>query len=140
MGKDSKWSELSTRLEDLQTKVRILELSSRYDDGLFLCECSLRNLGIALLKRRNTLSALDARVNLRKLQELQKSYRDIFFNRKGSVTPQHQNTVMEFLLLGYALAVKADEEYGILKDFGLYTEYYLQLARKDPLLAPQDPM
>lgn len=54
--------------------------------------------------------------------------------------PALQNTSLEFLALGYLLAVAADEQYKILCNYGVYAEYFFNLARKDRLFTIQDPV
>lgn len=138
-GANVTWADFKILSIELLEVVKPLQDAGRELDLVLQVEAAMRN--VAHLKNQ------EIPINDRnEILEMERNLHDVFTLYKKAVfkidevgSASSQNTGMEFLLLAYCLAVAADKEYRVLKDFGIYTEYFDRFPREDRLFTIECP-
>lgn len=138
LGLKANWEDLSSVIETLGSMVDKLTKCNRHQDIILQVERTLLNL--THLKRcKVTLERTDILKVSHSLLSLQKKYSNSVFEMNEVASPASQNTMMEFLAIGYTLTLAADAEFGVLKNYSLGTSYFKTFPQEDRLYTIQDP-
>jgi hypothetical protein len=139
LGKEAKWGDLPLIMAQLTELVDELKNTDRLEDLQHQIDATLRNLS-HLKYQPSSLSAQSAVTLQKSLLDIQNSYNRVLYKRDAFGYPEALNTGMEFLALSYCLALGVDEQFGVLKNFGVYSDFFLQFPEKDRLFTIRDPV
>lgn len=134
LGLKASWNDLSRVFSQLK---ELMGQMDKEPEILFQIEGTLRNLS-PLKSQANELRKEEALSLLKELADIQQKYNEQVDLLKERASPAAQNTAMEFLALSYSLAVAADKEFGLLKDYAIYTKHFFESVIEDRLFAIQD--
>jgi len=139
LGAEATWKTLITVVADLATKMNRLNENGKTQDLIFQVEAALRNLAHLKQDSQLDLQVEDILSIEEALLNIQKKYSQAIFKMNQVASPASQNTMMEILAISYCLARAADEKYGVLKNYGIYADYFYDFPRIDQLYTIQDP-